>query len=104
MLGKIRSKSADSRKSGMSRSESQEFIGGAFGEAEERIRALGEVTSHLDKKEVSGEVLDQAIRNLFDKYSTYSLALQYKQHTQYNSYIKELLHSLYMFYLVKRPQ
>jgi len=69
MLGKIRSKSADSRKSGMSRSESQEFIGGAFGEAEERIRALGEVTSHLDKKEVSGEVLDQAIRNLFDKYS-----------------------------------
>ena len=69
MLGKIRSKSADSRKSGISRSDSQEFIGETFGEAEDRIRALGEVASHLDKKEVSGEVLDQAIRNLFDKYS-----------------------------------
>ena len=49
MLGKIRSKSADSRKSGISRSDSQKFIEETFGEAEDRIRALGEVTSHLDK-------------------------------------------------------
>ena len=69
MLGKIRSKSADSRKSGLSRTSSQEFNADTFGEAEDRIRALGEVTSHLDKKEVSGEVLDQAIKTLFDKYS-----------------------------------
>jgi len=71
MLGKIRSKSADSRKSGISRANSQEFNSETFGdgEAENLIRAVGEVTSHLDKREVSGEVLDQAIKKLFDKYS-----------------------------------
>ena len=36
----------------------------SFTEAEERIRALGEVTEHLDKWEVSGEILDDAIKSL----------------------------------------
>ena len=39
MLGKIRSKSADSRKSGISRSDSQKFIEETFGEARGGFRS-----------------------------------------------------------------
>ncbi len=69
MMKKIRSRSADSNKSGASKFEGEELDTESFTEAEERIRALGEVTEHLDKKEVSGEILDDAIKSLFDKYT-----------------------------------
>ncbi len=69
MMKKIRSRSADSSKSGASKFEGEELDTESFTEAEERIRALGEVTEHLDKREVSGEILDDAIKSLFDKYT-----------------------------------
>jgi len=69
MMKKIRSRSADSNKSGASKFEGEELDTESFTEAEERIRALGEVTEHLDKREVSGEILDDAIKSLFDKYT-----------------------------------
>ncbi len=68
-MKKIRSRSADSNKSGASKFEGEELVTESFTEAEERIRALGEVTEHLDKREVSGEILDDAIKSLFDKYT-----------------------------------
>jgi len=64
MMKKIRSRSADSSKSGASKFEGEELDTESFTEAEERIRALGEVTEHLDKWEVSGEILDDAIKSL----------------------------------------
>ena len=64
-----RSKSVDSNTERISKEGSQEFEPESFTDAEDRIRALGNVTDNLSKKEVSGEVLDDAIKALFDKYT-----------------------------------
>ena len=64
-----RSKSVDSNTERISKKGSQEFEPESFTDAEDRIRALGNVTDNLSKKEVSGEVLDDAIKSLFDKYT-----------------------------------
>lgn len=40
----------------------------SFTAAEDRIRALGQVTDELDKAKIDGDVLDETLKNLFDKY------------------------------------
>ena len=66
-----RSKSADSSVGSAgerTRNNSKEFTEENVTKAEERVNAVGEVTGLLEKSKIKWEELDNAIKDVFDKY------------------------------------